>query len=259
MLEQIKKTRKKILEENKIGRYLKYAIGEIAIVIIGILFVLIANSVKEQIHEKELKINALHALRNDVFKDYNELEFYWTPRLIKQSEARDRLSEFLKTSKPITDSVQFLTDIILVSSYYTFNQNSTAFEDLINGDKFNLIDNDSLRKTLLYYKNNIKGISESDVIHRQYFTEVHGNIGPKLVGGTALFDGFMAYHVGDTATLRIAASNSLNASQIRESDYLRELLLSTGPPFKIKQNGYNGLKSRSEALVKLLDNAIKAE
>jgi len=259
MLEKIKKTRNKILEENKIGRYLKYALGEIAIVVIGILFVLTANFFKEQFREKKIKINALHALRNDVAKDLNELESYWRPRIKKQSEARDRLKEFLETSQPITDSLQFLTDIILVSTYYTFNQNSTAIEDLINSNKFNLIDNDSLRKSLLHYKNRIKGMSESDVIHRGYFTEIHGRIVPKLVGGTALLDGFTAYHNGDTATLRIAASRSFNSSKIRGSDYLRELLIATEPPFRVKQYGYINLETRSETLLKLLDVAIDLE
>ncbi|MBL4569273.1 MAG: hypothetical protein JKY69_06430 [Flavobacteriaceae bacterium] len=247
------------MEQNKKGKYFKYAIGEIAIVTIGILLVLAANFVKEQINEKEFKINALHALKNDVAKDLNELESYWVPRLKKQSEARNRLSEFLETSLPITDSIQFLTDIILVSTYFTFNQNSTAIEDLINSNKFNLIDNDSLRKSLLNYKNIIKGISESDIIHRGYFTEIQGRIGPKLVSGMALFDGFMAYHSNDTATLKIAANKSLNASKIRESDYLRELLIATGPPFEIKKNGYITLASRSEALLRLLDIAIDVE
>ena len=259
MSENIKKTKKKILEGNKIKKHLKYTLGEIAIVIIGILFVLIANSVKEKISEKEFKINALHALRNDVARDHRQFESYWIPRLSKQSEARNRLSEFLKTSQPITDSIQFLTDIILVSSYFTFNQNSTAIEDLISSNKFNLIDNDSLRKTLLHYKNVIKGMTESDIIHREYFTEIHGRIGPKLVGGTALIDGFIAYHNDDTATLKIAASKSLNASKIRESDYLRELLIATGPPFIIKQNGYIGLEKKSKSLLKLLDAVIDIE
>ena len=193
MSEHPERANKEISEKNKISKYLKYALGEIAIVVIGILFVLTANYVKEQISEKEFKINALYALKDDVSRDLNELESYWIPRLSDQNEARNRLSEFLETSEPIKDSLQFLTDIILVSTYFTFNQNSTAIEDLINGNKLNVIENDSLRKTLLYYKNNAKGISESDVIHRAYFTEIHGRIGPKLVGGTALSDGFIPY------------------------------------------------------------------
>jgi len=259
MLENIKKTRKKILVEIKTKKYLKYALGEIAIVILGILFVLIANSVKEQMNEKDLKIKALHALKNDVTKDLRELENYWKPKLSKQSESHVRLNKYLKTTGPILDSVQFLTDIVLVTSYFTFNQNSTAIEDLINSNKFHLIDNDSLRKTLLGYKNGAKGVSESDVIHRKYFTEIFGRIGPKLVSGTALIDGFTAYYDKDFASLKLAASNSLNIAKIRESDHLRTLLIATGPPFKIKHNGYVALNTIAKSLLKLLNIAIDAE
>ena len=119
MSEKLERVNKEISEKNKISKYLKYAIGEIAIVVIGILFVLTANYVKEQISEKEFKINALYALKDDVSRDLNELESYWIPRLSDQNEARNRLSEFLETSEPIKDSLQFLTDIILVSTYFT--------------------------------------------------------------------------------------------------------------------------------------------
>lgn len=254
-----KKAQNKTSTNKKIDKYLKYALGEIAIVVIGILFVLMANSVKESIQEKEFKMDALQALRNDVVGDFDQFEKYWIPRLSEQLEARNRLSEFIVNIKPIKDSVQFLADIILVTSYYTFNQNSTAIEDLISSNKFSLIDNDSLRKTLLHYKNDIKGVSESDVIHREYFTEIHGRLGPKIVGGTALSEGFIALHNKDTLTLQILASRSLNITDIRESDYLRELLIATGPPFRIKYNGYAGLKKESKVLLTLLDDAIRTE
>ena len=253
------KTSRKTTEENKVIKYLKYALGEISIVVIGILFVLAANFVREQIRENKFRMNALHALRNDVAKDLKELETYWMPRLKDQSDAHERLSNFLKSSEPITDSSRFLSDIILVSAYFTFNQNSTAIEDLINGNNLELIHNDSLRKALLSYQSVVKGTAESDLIHRAYFTEIHGRIGPKLVRGLALTEGFTAYHNKDTTSLKMISSKALSSSMIRESDYLRELLIATGPPFEIKKAGYILLKSRSESLLRLLDDAIEAK
>ena len=40
MISLFRKIRQKLLEENKIGNYLKYAVGEIFLVVIGILIAL---------------------------------------------------------------------------------------------------------------------------------------------------------------------------------------------------------------------------
>ncbi len=44
MINVFNKIRKQLLDENKTGRYLKYAIGEIVLVMIGILLALQVNN-----------------------------------------------------------------------------------------------------------------------------------------------------------------------------------------------------------------------
>ena len=47
MIKLFRKTRQKLLSENKIGAYLKYAIGEILLVVIGILIAVQLNNVNQ--------------------------------------------------------------------------------------------------------------------------------------------------------------------------------------------------------------------
>ncbi len=47
MIKFFRKIRQNLLIENKIGKYLKYAIGEIILVVIGILFALSINNWNE--------------------------------------------------------------------------------------------------------------------------------------------------------------------------------------------------------------------
>ena len=57
------------MEQNKTGKYLKYAIGEIVLVVIGILIALQINNWNE-VRKTNIKIkNSLVALRNDLIQD----------------------------------------------------------------------------------------------------------------------------------------------------------------------------------------------
>ncbi|MGB5203859.1 MAG: DUF6090 family protein, partial [Eudoraea sp.] len=65
MIKFFRRIRQSLLTENKIGQYLKYAIGEILLVVIGILIALQINNWNE-VKKTEVKIkNSLVALRND--------------------------------------------------------------------------------------------------------------------------------------------------------------------------------------------------
>ena len=63
MIKFFRKIRQNLLMENKTGRYLKYAIGEIILVMIGILLALQVNNWNQQriaMQKEQLLLEALH-------------------------------------------------------------------------------------------------------------------------------------------------------------------------------------------------------
>jgi len=69
MIKFFRKIRQNLLSEGKTEKYLKYAIGEIVLVVIGILIALQINNWNEN-RKTEIKIkNSLIALRNDLIQD----------------------------------------------------------------------------------------------------------------------------------------------------------------------------------------------
>ena len=69
MIKFFRKIRQKLLVENRFNKYLLYAIGEIVLVVIGILIALQINNWNEN-RKNSIKINdALKALRYDLVKD----------------------------------------------------------------------------------------------------------------------------------------------------------------------------------------------
>ena len=74
MIKFFRKIRYDLMEINKTGKYLKYAIGEIVLVVIGILIALSINNWNEsRKQEQNLKI-VYHLINNDLKKEKR----FWT-------------------------------------------------------------------------------------------------------------------------------------------------------------------------------------
>ena len=80
MLKFFQRIRYDLLEKNKTGRYLKYAIGEIILVVIGILIALSINNWNEQrkvkINERELHSRILKDLQIDEERINEHIKYY---------------------------------------------------------------------------------------------------------------------------------------------------------------------------------------
>ena len=71
-----KNIRKKLATENKVGAYLRYAIGEILLVVIGILIALQVSNWNEQRKAKIIENNFFEDVLQDLKKDQQRLSYY---------------------------------------------------------------------------------------------------------------------------------------------------------------------------------------
>ncbi len=67
MIKFFRKIRQRLLTENKFSKYLLYAIGEIVLVVIGILIALSINNWNEANKQKILEVKFLKRLKTDLF------------------------------------------------------------------------------------------------------------------------------------------------------------------------------------------------
>ena len=74
MIKLFRKIRYDLMEQNKTGRYFKYAIGEIILVVIGILIALQINNWNEQRKIDILQVEALKEVVSDLQDDFSSLE-----------------------------------------------------------------------------------------------------------------------------------------------------------------------------------------
>ena len=79
MIKFFRRIRQRLLSENKLSKYLLYAVGEIILVIVGILIALSINTnVENQKRQDEIK-DFLNIIKNDISKtvvDVKELKTY---------------------------------------------------------------------------------------------------------------------------------------------------------------------------------------
>ena len=73
MIKFFRKIRQKLLSENKFSKYLIYAIGEIILVVIGILIALSINTWNENKKNKIKEIKSLTELRKDLVQNLNDI------------------------------------------------------------------------------------------------------------------------------------------------------------------------------------------
>jgi hypothetical protein len=144
MIKIFRKIRKQLVNSNSNSKYLKYAIGEIALVVIGILIALQVNSWNEerQLALKEKKL--LFELKNDLIGSKNELIFDLNnlSRILKNS---DSIIQYLDTIDAKNyDRIKFGDKMGLVLGNVKLYPRTIAYENLKSyGNE--LITNDSIR------------------------------------------------------------------------------------------------------------------
>ena len=131
------------MEKNKTGKYLKYAIGEILLVVIGIIIALQLNNWNESRNLKYKEIVILKALKSELENDLNT-EFILAKNMYhKKDKALSKLiGVYTKKENISNDSLLNYFRGSLIE--WNFGLNVAAFENL-KSTGLNLISNDSLR------------------------------------------------------------------------------------------------------------------
>ena len=154
------------MEKNKTGKYLKYAIGEVALVVVGILIALQINNWNENSKNKRLETDYLISISKDLDNDL--LEFDDAIEL-----ARDRnnrvlfLQEALENPEMVRDSSEYFVQSI-VTAGYTFIPviSNHSFEELKSSGRLALIQNEELRVLMAKYYDFVLGSSQWDFISK---------------------------------------------------------------------------------------------
>lgn len=105
MLRFFNRIRQSLLSENKFTKYVLYAIGEIFLVVIGILIALQVNNWNEDRKESRIINNVLSEIKEDLIQDIAELRRMIDVRT-EDLEAQKRIIEVLEQKGDLNDNVR---------------------------------------------------------------------------------------------------------------------------------------------------------
>lgn len=154
MIKFFRKIRQNLLSENKsaltagrFSKYLIYAIGEIILVVIGILIALQINNSNELKKQRSREVQFLKNLKSDLIFEERELDRYTGIRESIVNSAEIAIEHF--KGKPVENIQMFNFHTFNVGIWQEFQRNNNTFLELLNSGNLTIISNDSIKNGLL--------------------------------------------------------------------------------------------------------------
>lgn len=160
MISFFRKIRQKLLQQNRVTRYLVYALGEIVLVTIGILIALQINTWNEQRKDTNREKLILQSLHSEFIGNKEKIQ-----ASIELHEAilgtTKELMKLFKQPDSILKTYNLDSLMERSISYRDISTSQSAIEDLISSGNLNLISSENLRKLIFEWNGEILEKEES--------------------------------------------------------------------------------------------------
>ncbi len=165
MIKFFRKIRQNLLSEGKTGKYFKYAIGEIILVVIGILIALSINNLKNYQDDRNEEQILLQNLKQEFTKNLNELNADHKINL-RMLEAT---YQFLETDKHLISTKRIDSLMGQLCTFATFDPSIGYINQAISSGKLDLIQSDSLKIHLSQWSGELNDLKEDVIIRREHW------------------------------------------------------------------------------------------
>ncbi|EMY80257.1 hypothetical protein ES731_12550 [Psychroflexus gondwanensis] len=168
MIKFFRKIRYDLMEKNKTGKYLKYAIGEVVLVVIGILIALSINNWNESRIDRISEQAILRQLKSEFNSNLKQLDEKIGIRSYIINSAIQLLANIDNPSIRNIDSIEM--HLAKTIPYTTFDP---ILNDLATSGNLRLIKNDSLRALLSVWTSEIVQVTEGEQTWAKYRNEIY--------------------------------------------------------------------------------------
>ena len=237
--------RKSMVRKSNFRKYVFYAIGEILLVVIGILIALQINNWNEKQKNKKEELITLKNLKVELSQNLEQLNFKIEgvksvingDSLLIQNMNTD---VFEKTQDSLGQMLHW------ISSPITYDPSDGVINDIINSGKINLISNDELRLSITSWDRNLNEAKEIEKFLEQLS-----------------FDQLRPYLL-DKASNRNAYSNQIGESpfswkpsEVMKDKVFENLLVRSTEFFTILKSRYDYLKLEILKMLSIIDEVIE--
>ena len=167
MIKFFRKIRYDLMGKNKTGKYIKYAVGEIVLVVIGILIAIQLNEWRKESNNNNQKQIVLNALKLEFEANQQQLDtvVYY---LEKVQKSYILANEMIINSQKIYSENDYSNLIVNISWTYTFNPSNGALRSAISSNEIHLIENKRLIEILFSWEDVIKDSDEEALTIRKF-------------------------------------------------------------------------------------------
>lgn len=171
MIKFFRKIRHRLLSENRFSKYMLYAVGEIILVVIGILIALQLNDWNDQRKQVELENEYYCRLLEDAMLDEEQMK-----NLLDLAEKR--LTSSNRAVRMLLDDEAGIAEVTIEVSlstkaiYSDFAPNNSAYEDLKSGANLNIISDKEIIKALNRYFNKVEELKSIIMINGRHAVDI---------------------------------------------------------------------------------------
>ncbi|MGA1227169.1 MAG: hypothetical protein ACO3VF_08070 [Tamlana sp.] len=166
MIKFSNKIRKQLLDQNKTGKYLKYAVGEIILVMIGILLALQVNSSNSNRQLKKDELKVLKSLKKEFNENLQNFHIAYKFHLNRKKAIETIM--YSNLTELSLDSLKSLNR--KVNNNLTFDPFQVIHNSVINSGKIELVSNDSLKLKIARFQDLLNDYKEEET-NVMLFTE----------------------------------------------------------------------------------------
>jgi hypothetical protein len=148
MIKFFRKIRQNLLSEGKTGKYIKYALGEIILVVIGILIALQIHNWNEYRKQEVAEKEFLQGIKTDLKEDKEYINYIiqvFEPKIEAFNLLNNELPELYHENPKAVDSLFNM----YFSSQRTFYPISGSFQSAVSGNKINAFKDKVISSSLI--------------------------------------------------------------------------------------------------------------
>ncbi len=160
--------RKDLVRKNKTGKYFKYAIGEVVLVVIGILIALQINNLNEARKERLQEIAILIQLQTEFTSNLEQLDQKNAIRNLIINSSMVLLNYIDNPLERHIDSINL--HISTTTAFATFDP---IINDLASSGNLRLIKNESLKQVLSFWTSEVIQLKEVELVYRDFRNDMY--------------------------------------------------------------------------------------
>jgi tetratricopeptide (TPR) repeat protein len=244
MIKFFRKIRQRLLSENKFSKYLIYAIGEIILVVIGILIALQINNWNESRKKEQVEKQVLKSLFQEVEKDrimLKEIDYQYKNDLRSLTYFRNLIWQ----EKHSMEDALSLNEFQGIA-FRDVNPNRITYDEMISTGKIYYLSNQTLVNEIINYYEVIESyiyeLRQSRVEFRSNFYDV-----------SSMADYWLTVYDNDNKELAYHFANNQNTETYKQLKIISNWSIVN---IQYSKNSIANLYSKASQLQKLIDKEL---